>query len=100
MSTPNQNIVSLPVDDQSYADWVTAHQHGFVINAHKTHSVPMVWHRADCGHIQPDGVLHWVSGSYLKACSLNPGALAEWAKGRPEALVYCQTCRDKWIGEQ
>lgn len=100
MSTLNQDLVMLPADDQAYADWIAMHRHGYVINAHKSHSVQMMWHRADCGHIQPDGVLHWVTGTYLKACSLNPRALAEWVKGRPEALMYCRTCRDKWVSEQ
>jgi hypothetical protein len=96
----HDDLITLPTQEEQYAVWVAAHPHGHVINAHKTHSVQMLWHRADCGHIQPDGILHWVTGSYLKACSLNAGALAVWAKGRPEALTYCQTCRDTWIKEQ
>lgn len=59
---PNQDLISLPAENQDYAVWITE--------------------------------------SYLKACSVNSGALVEWAKGRPEALVYWQTCRDKWVGEQ
>lgn len=99
MVSPQQALVTLPTNDQSYAAWVAAHPQGYIINAHKSHSVPMVWHRAEWGHIKPDGVLHWVTGDYLKACSLNPGALAEWAKERPETLVNCQACRDKWMSE-
>lgn len=102
MPTPTRNntLIAIPVTEREYADWIAAHPHGFVINAHKTQSGKMLWHRADCQHIQPEWADHWVTGRTIKACSLNPGALAEWATAQGEALAYCQTCRDKWRGEQ
>jgi hypothetical protein len=92
--------IELPVRDADYERWVREHQHGHVINAHKTGAFPTYWHRADCGHIRPDGETRFVEGDFIKACSLNPGALAVWAKARPEALNYCMSCRDTWLREQ
>jgi hypothetical protein len=81
--------VVLPKRDAEYTDWVRKYPHGFVINAFKAGGKKMCWHRADCGHIQPDGVLKFVESACIKACSLNPGKLAEWANTRPEGLHYC-----------
>lgn len=87
--------VFLPESDDAYAAWVHAHPRGYVVN--KTGADSMMWHRADCGHIKPDGVLQFVP---FKACAADPGELAMWAKSQPEALTYCSDCRIKAAKEQ
>lgn len=93
------NLIEFPSTEAEYEHWIEANPQGQVVNAHKTGAFPMYWHRADCGHIQP-GSTHKVEGDYIKACSLNPGALAAWTKTRSEELNYCTHCRHKWLGEQ
>ena|SRR5579859_4313060 len=93
------DLVFLPEHDVEYQEWVRQYPHGFVINAHKNAAYPMYWHRADCGHIQPNGILRFVEGEFIKACSLNPGELAAWAKPRSEGLNYCKDCRSRWLNE-
>lgn len=88
-----------PETNSAYTLWVQQHPHGYVINAHKTGAVPMYWHRADCGHIQPDGSTPFIGRDYIKACALDPGALAVWAKVRHESLNYCKGCQWKWDKE-
>lgn len=89
-----------PETEGEYTAWVTQHKHdGYVINAHKTGAAPMYWHRADCGHIRPDGSTPFIERDYFKACALDPGALAVWAKQRPEPLNYCKDCAWKWDKE-
>jgi hypothetical protein len=91
-------LVELPEAEEAYRVWIERHPSGFVINAWRDPGsmpgqlVGMVWHRADCDHIRPDGSARFVSGDTLKACSLNAGALAVWAKSRGEALACCQSC--------
>lgn len=96
------DVMSLVVEPKlegDYVVWLQLHPHGFVINVRAPGENAMYWHRADCGHIQPDGQSRLVEGVRIKACSVNPGALAVWAKLRRETLHYCQTCHDKWIQE-
>lgn len=85
--------VYLPNTEAEYTDWFQAHPLGYVINAHKSGAVPMFWHRVGCGHIKPDGVMRFIGGDYLKACALDPGELAVWAKARREPLDICKDCR-------
>lgn len=91
-------FIELPETEEAYRVWIERHPSGFVINAWRDPgSKPdeffsMTWHRADCGHIRPDGSLRFVSGDTMKACSLNAGALAVWAKSRSEALACCKDC--------
>ena len=85
--------VYLPDSNAEYTDWFQAHPTGYIINAHKTGSMPMVWHRAGGGHIRPDGVTPFIGGEYVKACALDPGELAVWAKSRRELLNMCKDCR-------
>jgi hypothetical protein len=59
----------------------------------------MYWHRADCAHIEPSEGWRFVGDDLMKACALDPGELAAWAKQRPEALRYCADCRSKWVKE-
>jgi hypothetical protein len=96
---PVLDLVSLPDTEEQFATWVRADPHGYVINAHRRHQIRMVWHRADCPTLNdPNSV--YITGDFLKACSLNPGALAEWAKPRREPLEYCLACRDRWVRER
>ena len=94
--------VYLPESEANYARWVRQYPKGYVVNAPKSaaSNKDMMWHRADCGHIQPDGILHFVEDDDLKVCSLDPGALAVWACARGRGLDYCESCRDKWVSEQ
>lgn len=94
--------VYVPESEKGYATWVRQNQRGYVVNAPRSaaNRQPMKWHRADCPHIQPDGKSHFVEGGDLKACSLDPGALAVWAFSYGRMLDYCDTCRIKWEGEQ
>jgi hypothetical protein len=57
----------------------------------------MYWHQATCGTIKWDHKdVTWVEGEFLKACSMNPGELAVWAKVRTEELKYCKHCQQAW----
>jgi hypothetical protein len=94
------DLVVEPQSDADFEAWLIEHPDGHVINAQSPGSVSMYWHRADCGHFLPLGVTHPVEGRSIKAYSLNPGALAAWAVRRGGNLNYCQTCREKWLGEQ
>lgn len=85
---------TLPPTGGDYEKWMRQHPHGYVINASKTSSAPMVWHRAHCHHIRPDGNTSFVGSQSVKACSMDPGVLAVWAKSRPEALTVCGDCRE------
>lgn len=94
--------VYIPESERGYSTWVKQNQRGYVVNAPKAAASRQVmkWHRADCPHIQPDGELRFVESDDLKACSLNPGALAAWAFSYGRMLEYCDTCRTKWESEQ
>lgn len=92
-------MVELPSKDAEFERWTKENPYGFVVNAHKSHAVPMMWHRADCGHLHWDKETVWVQGPYLKACSTDPGDLAVWAKDRTEELKYCKDCQYTWAKE-
>lgn len=89
--------VYLPDTENGYKKWMESNQRGYVVNAPRSaaNRQAMVWHRADCKHLQPNGKSQYVEGADLKACSLDPGALAEWAFSYGRALDYCETCRAK-----
>jgi hypothetical protein len=94
--------VFLPETEEAYTAWVRQHPHGHVINALKgttQTATPMIWHRADCFHIEPADSVRYVTGEFIKACALNPAVLAVWAKPRPEALNYCMDCESVWSKE-
>lgn len=60
----------------------------------------MVWHQATCGTLRWDKEeVRWVEGEAIKACSMNPGELAVWAKERREELKYCTFCQHDWEKE-
>ena len=96
-----QSMLVFPKRDAEYEQWVRQHRDGHVIHMRKTGTGELCWHRADCGHIQPDGKLRFVETNAIKTCSLNPGALAAWAMSQypSNGLHYCETCRDKWLKE-
>ena len=98
----SDGLVQVPARDADYAAWVRQHPDGYVIHLRKAGAGDACWHRADCGHIQPDGTLRFVESNAIKACSLNPGALAAWAVSTypSKRLHYCEPCRDKWLKEQ
>jgi hypothetical protein len=86
--------VTLPSKEADYDKWMRQHPRGYVINAPKTPSPAalMVWHRAHCHHIRPDGTTRFVEGPFMKACAMDPGELAKWAKSRTDALNRCPDC--------
>lgn len=89
--------VYFPATQAEYESWVKQHKHdGYVINAHNKGAFPMYWHRANCGHIEPDGITQFIGADYIKACATDPGELAVWAKQREEQLNYCKDCRWQW----
>ncbi len=94
--------VVVAVSEDAYHDWVQQNPQGFVINAWKAPggrtNNAMVWLRAGCDHIDPRysseiPPFRYVASEKLKACSMNPAALAIWAKERPEPLTSCP-CMD------
>src|SRR5690349_5045737 len=101
MSERSSRVV-VPDTEAGYAKWIRQNQQGYVVNAPRSSmsNAKMMWHRADCGHIQPDGKLHFVEDDDMKACSLNAGELAAWACSRGRQMDYCDTCRTKWTGEK
>ncbi len=86
--------IFVPETNAAYEAWVRLHPEGFVINASQSRSQAIYWHRADCSHIEPADGWRFVGDDLMKACALDPGDLAEWAKQRPEALHYCKDCRN------
>lgn len=101
MSERSSRVV-VPDSEAGYARWIRQNQQGYVVNAPRSSmsTAKMMWHRADCGHIQPGGNLRFVEGDDMKACSLNAGELAAWACSRGRQMDYCDTCRNRWNGEQ
>lgn len=91
--------VFLPATNEAYEAWVKEHPQGYIIRALHSHTKPLYWHRADCPHIEPSEGWRFVGGDLMKACALDPGELAAWAKERPEKLRYCRDCRSKWAKE-
>ncbi len=94
------NPVFLPDSNAAYAEWFHAHPPGYVINAHKTGAYPMVWHRVGCGHIKPDGVTKFVGADFIKACAIDPGELAVWAKPRKETRSRSGEGRRERLGSE
>jgi hypothetical protein len=92
--------VILPATDVDYDAWVRKYPQGFVVNIPGIKSDAMVWHRADCGHIRPDGRTRFVEGDQNKACCPHPGILATWAVAQGRNLAYCNDCVTKWLQEQ
>jgi hypothetical protein len=107
MNESEHPLIVFPKTENEYNAWIAAHRDdGHVVNAWKRsrqvaeHLRGLIWHRADCGNIEPFGALKYVEGDTMKACSTNPGALAMWAMERGEPLRFCKNCRDKWLKEQ
>jgi hypothetical protein len=100
------DAVFLPDTEEAYAAWVKEHHNGYIMNLSSGEAVKplMVWHQANCGHIQPDGKLLFVEGQHLKACCDNPGVLAVWAvnwamsrkHSQSVSSWYCVDCRIEW----
>ena len=91
--------VFLPATNEAYEAWVRQHPQGYVVNASKSQTQELFWHRADCPHIGPAEGWRYVGDDLMKACALDPGELAAWVKQRPEGLRYCADCRSKWAKE-
>ncbi len=82
-------------DDNGYLAWLADHPEGYVLNAErKPRASYLKLHRADCNTIsgRPARGDRW-TGDYIKVCSDDEGAIAEWARretgGTPDP---CRTC--------
>lgn len=93
------DVLAIPVRDAEYEAWIRHHPRGFIINVKKSSGSAMVWHRADCDHIQPDGTLRFITSAAIKACSSDPGVLAVWAVEQHMPLEYCKDCQYRWRKE-
>lgn len=83
-------------DDRGYLDWVARNPAGYVINIQRSlNSRDARFHRADCHTVTgtPPRGRAW-TGPYVKICSLDIGALDEWATRQIGAPIRrCGTCR-------
>lgn len=82
-------------DDAGYLGWVSAHPHGYVLNAARSPSAAyVVLHRADCSTItgEPANGRSWTS-ELLKTCSDDPRTIESWVReqtgGVPQACDRC-----------
>jgi hypothetical protein len=84
-------------DDRTYLSWLAHHRQGFVLDARRRPTVrQLVLHRALCPDIRSHNGkrTYWTSGARLKACSLRPGELVDWARHaagvEPTACLRCK----------
>jgi hypothetical protein len=84
--------------DADYLAWIEAHPNGFVVNAYRVPTAHyLIIHRASCGTISgtPARGDRWTT-EYCKACSLDVGALQDWAKRRTGGELHpCGLCKAK-----
>ena len=68
-------------DDEGYLCWLTENPRGFVVNSHRRPvRIYLKLHRASCKHIQPPAYTNFTTNDYIKTCSTEVTALAEWAR--------------------
>src|SRR5271165_6643172 len=68
-------------DDEGYVRWLTDNPRGFVVNSHRRPvSTYLNLHRASCNHIRPPAYTNFTTTDYIKTCSTEVAALAEWAR--------------------
>jgi len=68
-------------DDAGYLRWLTENPRGFVVNSHRrpvSHYLKL--HRASCKHIKPPAYTNFTTTDFIKTCSKEVAALAEWAR--------------------
>lgn len=67
-------------DEQSNLQWLAANPLGFVVNSNRAPvSSYLKLHRASCKQINNPNRTNWTTTGYIKTCSIEVGALAEWA---------------------
>ncbi len=82
-------------DDEGYLGWLTENPRGFVVNSHRRPvSTYLKLHRASCKHIKPPAYTNFTKNDYIKTCSTDMAALAEWARREVGGnLVPCGICK-------
>jgi hypothetical protein len=93
VTTQTGDIVMFKDDDEGFFDWQDNHEDGFFINTErKPNPNYLVLHLTRCPHFKGGESLHWTK-DYVKVCSGDRAALAEWARdavgGEP---TLCGTC--------
>jgi hypothetical protein len=68
-------------EDGAYLSWVKRHGAGFVLDGTRQHGRHKgLLHRSTCADIRTGKHKHWTTGKRLKACSMDLGELAQWAR--------------------
>ncbi|QDV36919.1 hypothetical protein [Tautonia plasticadhaerens] len=82
-------------DDEGYLRWLGEHPHGLVVNSHRAPtSSYLILHRASCEHINIPERTNWTTTGYIKTCSTDLAALAEWGgRATGGALIPCGACK-------
>ncbi len=78
----NDSVIIFKDDDRGYLNWLSLHQHGYVLNSYRNPSARyLIMHRPSCFSISgtPANGKLWTD-KYLKVCSDSKEALSEWAK--------------------
>jgi hypothetical protein len=85
-------MITFENEDKEFLQWLTSHEHGYVLNRRDTHDNYMV-HTARCMHIYDvtGKVSYTVSRS--KMCSDRLEELQAWASKKGFSVVECPTCR-------
>src|SRR4051812_46634030 len=78
---PAQNpLAQFVSDDDGYLRWLRRNPSGYVVNSHRTPGPEyLVLHRASCRWINTGVPNNWTTTGYIKTCSPDVTALAEWA---------------------
>lgn len=81
-------------DDPGYVRWLALNGRGYVVNAFKGPSVPLMLHLAACQTIRgtPTRGTNWTA-EYIKICASEREELIRWAREELGAdLPECQKC--------
>lgn len=81
-------------DDRAYLSWIRRHGDGFVLDGPKQHRRHQSWlHRSTCADIRQGKRKHWTTGTKLKACSMDPAELSNWARNSlGKDAAKCEAC--------
>jgi hypothetical protein len=82
-------------DEEGYLRWLEEHRHGLVVNSHRVPvSSYLFLHRASCASISTANRTNWTTRDYIKTCSTDVAALAEWARQATGGkLTPCRVCK-------
>ena len=90
-----ESIVIFKDDDLGYLYWLDSNPGGYVVNCHRNPTQDYLkLHRANCYSIS--GVPSkgkWWTNQYIKVCSMDKNALADWAMTRVGGEIQpCSHC--------